>query len=515
MRLREMSALPGARPPARRACALAALALVGSVAQAQQRGSTISVVPTFTAQETITTNVNLSATDKKSEAITQISPGVEISSRAGSVQGTLSYSLNALIYARDSRKNSQTHSLQNGLNAAFQVTAVEGVAFVDVSARVSQQAQSAFGTQTPGTVLDGGNTTEVSTLSVSPSARARLGGDVDATGRVSYSITNSASTDAGDSNTLSAQLGLSRRSGYFGWALDSSRTVSDFKAGRKSTSDSAGATLQLFPVYELQLSLRGGWEASDAQGGGRRSNNTWGWGVDYRPGPRTSLSLQSDHRFFGQSHTFTASHRMGHSVWSYVDTRDVNTPGGINGQQVLTVYDLFKLMCLRRGGDAASCDAEARATVSASGLQPNDLPSGGFLSSALTLQRSQRLSMAYSALRSTFTLSGFRTATSRLDNLVVAGEDLSQADVVRQQGFSAGASHRLTPSASLSLSLSQQKTLNAGSLAGNTLRSALLSWNDRLGRTITTSLSLRRTLAASETNPYNESAVIGSISLRF
>ena len=116
---------------------VAALATPAAV-QAQVAAATpgLTVEPTFTVQETVTTNRDLSHTNAQADAITELRPGLRLSSHAGRVQGSLSYSLRALAYARASHLN----ALQNDLNAALQAELVERHAFLDASATASRQS---------------------------------------------------------------------------------------------------------------------------------------------------------------------------------------------------------------------------------------------------------------------------------------------------------------------------------------------------------------------------------------
>src|SRR5688500_4678120 len=76
---------------------LGCVALSAPAFSVAQSGTT--VVPTLSVSQTFTDNRRLSATDPQADSITQISPGVVISSRTGRLQGSLSYAANAVIYA--------------------------------------------------------------------------------------------------------------------------------------------------------------------------------------------------------------------------------------------------------------------------------------------------------------------------------------------------------------------------------------------------------------------------------
>lgn len=481
-------------------------------AHAQSRGLTLT--PTLSIQQTVTDNVDLSATDERSEAITMISPGVSMTARSGRVQGSLTYSLNALVHARQSEKN----SLQNALRASLKAEAVERHAFVDAEASISQQTVSAFGTQATPTGLVNDNSTEVATVSVSPSLVGNIAGIADVEARLSWSSSSSADTDLGDATDVSGLVSARGQQGLFGWGLSANRQINDFEAGRRTAQDAVTASLTYAFDPALQLSLRAGWEAQDVLDAEQATSDTWGYGVGWQPTPRTSINLQIDRRFFGRAHSLSFSHRMKRSVWNYSDSRSISGGGG-GGLRPLTLFDLFYSICIRETGDLAGCEPSVRNQLLSQGLSPDQVVSGGFLTSALSLQRNRTASVALSWQRTTLTLSAFRSESRRVDEVASVDDDLSSADAVRQLGLTMAVSHRLTPTMALTLSASRLKTLDAENandvLPGNEQRTVNLIWTNILGRRTTASLTLRHAVADGETNPYVESALIGSVSFRF
>jgi uncharacterized protein (PEP-CTERM system associated) len=499
--------------PTPRCAAWILAALAAPVAHAQDAATPgVSIQPTFTVQETITSNRDLSSSNAQADAITELRPGIRISSRGGRVQGSLSYSLRALAYARASRLN----TLQNDLNAVLNAELVEKHAFLDASATASQQSISAFGTQGPaGSGLNNGNQTEVYALHVAPSLRGRLGEVADFGAALNWDAARSASTRTGDSTNQGGQVALSSRHGLLGWSLNASRQVSDYELGRRTTIDQAVAALSYFPRYDMQLTLRAGRERNDVLTGSPQSSTTAGFSAKWQPTERTNLALQSDKTYYGRSHSYLFTHRMARSVWSYTDTTSVSTPSAQTAARPLTLFDLLYNICRAGGGDTAGCDAAAHAALSQQGLNPDTVVAGGFLNASLTQQHQQNLGVSYAALRSTFTLSVFRSETSALGQVAAGSVDLAQGAPVRQQGFSLGVSHQLTPISSLTLTGTQQTTADSGALTGNRQRSVNLGWSTRPGPRSTIALTVRHTQFDSSTNPYEESAVIGSLTLRF
>jgi uncharacterized protein (PEP-CTERM system associated) len=497
-------------------------ALLPTPVHAQEAaGRNVRVNTQFSAQQTITDNVNLSATDKRSEAITTLSPGISVESRSGRVQGSLAYSPSALIHARDSSLN----ELQNNLSARLAAEVVEQHLFVDANASISQQTISAFGTQVGNTGLVNDNQTEVINLGVSANWRSRLGDLADATASLAWAGSRSADTSLGDGDTVDGGLGLSGTEGRFGWGLDALWQSSNFSDADRVTSNQVFGTLRFSPDPDLQLSLRGGVEGENLRTGTRETGDFWGWGASWQPGPRTSLSWQTDHRFFGRSHNFSVQHRFARSFVSYTDSRGTNDAGGLgdplnrnaggrNQSRQPTNYDVA-LQQFAFITDPALRDQVARRFLREQGLDPNALAGGGFLRAGKTLDHTQTLAVGYTAVRTTFTVSAFRSESEPLDENTAVGGDLSNVGRVRQAGFSVGASHRLTPTASLALTGSQSRTLDEPGQAGNEQRSVSLFLSETLGPRTNGSVGVRHTRSYGETDPYRESAIVGSVSIQF
>ncbi len=188
------------------------LAVAQEAAPALNLASSISIVPRISVTETFTNNVRLDNVNKRSELITQISPGIRVSSTGSRIRGSVDYSLTELLYAN----NTTGRQSQNNLNASGTVEAVDNWAFLDFSGNIAQQSISAFGTPSSGGILAGGNSTETSVFRLSPYVRGRLAGVADYEAR--YSITNSSTAAAavGDVDQRDASVRLNGGQSRFG-----------------------------------------------------------------------------------------------------------------------------------------------------------------------------------------------------------------------------------------------------------------------------------------------------------
>lgn len=483
-------------------------------AVAQEAGATRFVLePSFTLQQTFTDNVDLDATPR-ADAVTTLSPGLRISGNSGGTRLALDYTLNALVHARASEKN----ELQNALSALASTELLDDRLSLEGRASISRRAVSAFGLQPGAPGLANDNTTEVATLALSPVLRGRLAGAVDVVARATWAVTEASDTGSrgpvqgGDGTAGSVGLSLGAREGRLGWGVDLTHEVDDTDTTDKLTQTRAIASLSYAPDVDWRFTLRGGREASEFGNAGATWAGNWGYGIEWFPTPRTSASFQSDRRFFGRSHSFAFSHRMARSVWSYTDSR------GLSGGDISTlgVDRLFQQLdalteSFRKAGlDETRARQLARAVL---GLDP--LGNTGFLNSLLSVQRSQALSVVLNAIRTSVSITATRGQTRRIQGLTYENTDLATVERVQQYGWTLGLSHRLTPELSLAASASRQRTQDAGVLAGNDTLTATFGLSATLGPRTTGAISLRHTASDSRSTPYDESAVTGSISMRF
>ena len=479
-----------------------------------QDAAKFSLVPSISIREVLTSNVRLESNNPRSELITQVSPGLRLSSQSGRLTGSLDYSLNGILYARESSAN----EVQHALRAQGSLEAIEKWAYVDASASVSQQSISAFGSRSPDTALIDSNRSEVVSYQVSPFVRGRLGGFANYEARWSWATTSSQRSSA-DSTSQTTSLQLNSDPATFarlGWSAAYSRQSSEFGSRGSRSSDSVNGTLFYSVSPELRLQASAGRESNDLTAEGRDQSSTWGWGGTWIPTKRTSVDFKRDHRFFGNSSNIRLQHRMARSVWTFSSGKDVNTSAFSAGTaSPQTVFDLLFVQFESIAPDPVQRAALVDAFLRNNGLTRATLANGGFLNSSATIQRNQTLSVALLGLRTTLLLSAFRNQSKAADSTADDAGDLSNGNKLRQRGLSMNVSHRLTPMAALSFDLSLTKSQGSVDSRSTDLKSLTATWTNRLSEAVDLSLSARRTLFSSSTDPYNESALTANLTVRF
>lgn len=494
--------------------AAAGMAALDVSAQETAARPGLSVVPSLDIQETLTDNVGLTSTGRRWDLITQVSPGVRMSSTAGRVRGSLDYSLTGVMYAR----RSSSDNLQQSLSAAGTAEAIDHWAYVDASASISQQYISALGTQSTDRAQVDANRTEVASAQLSPYVRGRLGGFATYEARATWATTRSKGSNA-DSRSSGTLLRIASDTSTFarlGWSADWSRQVVDFSATGSNDIESLTGALTFAATNDLSLTARAGREVNNLLTLDKTGYRTWGWGASWKPTDRTQLDVTRDQRFFGTSHSVRFEHRMPRSVWTFSDTQNISTNASSGGSTTpQTVYDLLFAQFASIAPDPVQRAALVDTFLQNNGLTRTTLASGGFLTSTVSVQRSQTFSVAMLGVRSTVLVSTFRSDARAVNPTAAFAGDLSNGNTLHTIGFGVNVSHRLTPLSALSAGLTRTQT--SASLGGQStdLRSLTATWTNRLRESADFSLSARRTLFGSATNPYAEDAVIANLMLRF
>lgn len=473
---------------------------------------TFSIVPRITVAETLTDNVAPASGAKRSDQITEISPGIRINSDGGRVKLHFDYHLRELLYAQESgRRNTQ-----NYLNAFGTVEAVEKWLFVDASGVVNQQQVSPFGFQSASNTNLDPNRVETSSFRVSPYVRGKLAGEADYEVRYSRTATRHSSALATEVDTEEWSAGIKGDTALarVGWGLDASHQNVDYSGGRKNEADRLRALLSYQFDPEFRLSVSAGQESNNYESAGKQSHDIYGYGFDWLPSLRTRVSAFREKRFFGHGHTVSISHRTPLTALQFSDVRDVSVlPNRLATVGLGTIYDLLFLQLSSAIPDAVERARFVDTQLQQLGISPDLVVTGGFLTARVSTQRRQELSFALHGARNVLTLAAAR---SEHDGLGTGTDIFTTSGTVRQRGFSISLAHRLTPQSTLNTVASRQNSSgsSASSLATE-LQSLHISVASRLGPRTTASLGARRALFDSTNLSYSENALLGSISLRF
>lgn len=298
------------------------LALVGTGAA----GQSYYFTPTLRATLEATDNANLSATNKQADLTLGITPGIRLGGQTGRVRGFLDAEVTASLSASGDSSNRWTARLNGSMNAEL----VPQRVFLDASATISQQFISPFGALSPDQNLNNSNSTQVTTVTVAPRIIGQFAGQVNYVGRAFYTVTDSGTSQASNSEVWGGILSLdsTTRWSRLSWGLDMSYREASFSNGRRDEFDQLNILSINYAITPyLRVSARGNVETSNLASLDSQTTSGWGWGLRWSPSPRTNLVLQQDQRFFGSSHLYSFDYRTRRTVWSLSSTQSLS-----NGQ---------------------------------------------------------------------------------------------------------------------------------------------------------------------------------------
>lgn len=443
------------------------------------------------------------------EWIGRVTPSLSLQSRTGRVVGSLDYGLTLTERSRQEPSS----DVSNRLSANFSAEAVPRHFYIDGTASIGQQSNSAFGLQSVGSsASDNPNRSEVGTASLSPVLRGVLAGAVNVEARLNASAVNTRRSLVGDNIQTGGSLSMSSAlpGTLITWGLSARSTETDFRVGRTTRADSATATLVWQADADLSFSARGGTESQDVQEFESRRTSTWGVGGVWRPSPRTRLQADLDDRFFGRGYSVVAEYRLPRSSLTWSSNRDTSNGAGSRFEAITQFQQLMALFAASIP-DPVAREAFVREQLAALGIDPLQVVQPGFVSAAVSVSERHQLSWVWSGQRLSFTALGSRSTSTVID---AAANDIAR-EPVRQHGYSANVSYRVSPTSNLTATGSRQMTKATSTQPSNDLKSATLSWTEQLGRRTNASLSTRYSVFNSATDPYREAAITASLVMRF
>jgi uncharacterized protein (PEP-CTERM system associated) len=336
--------------------------------------------------------------------------------------------------------------------------------------------------------------------------------------RYSIATNRSQTALASDVTTKDAFVKLNGRaaSSRLGWTLDAGRQNIVYGNARPNESDKLAVGLTYAVTPNLNVSGTAGAEANNYTTFDKQNFATSGLGFNWVLSAATKLAASFENRSFGRSHNLSIEHRTPRTVWRFSDGQDVTaTPSDPASGSLGSTYDLFFSQFANLEPDLIKRAALVTNFLQVNGINPVGNVNGSFLTSALSLQRRQDLAFSLLGVRDTVTFILSRTATSRVDTVTGAVDDLSNSNLIRQNGLSVNYSHRLTPDTALSVLASTQQSSDSLGLQDNTTNSVNLTVSTRVGPKSTAILGVRRVTADSQTSPYTESAITGTLNVQF
>jgi uncharacterized protein (PEP-CTERM system associated) len=297
-----------------------------------------TMTPRLDLRETYTDNVTLAPSgSRQSDFVTEISPGVSLSGTGGRLKVNANYSLQNLIYARDSSRNTLNHQFGGNANAEL----AKDVLFFDASASIRQQNISLLAPIGIDNTSATGNLTTVSTYSLSPYLVHKFGTFAQADARFTYDEVMNDSSAVSDSKSNGVNLGLHSGSAFndLSWGANYSKQNISYSSAPDNDTESASATLGYRLTPKFRVFATDGWERHNyISASGTPEGSFWSAGFGWAPTSRTSIDASYGRRYFGKTYGFNLSHYTSHTTWSAGYSQDITTVRALQLTLLGTVY---------------------------------------------------------------------------------------------------------------------------------------------------------------------------------
>lgn len=498
--------------PARRGWPMLVLLLLPIAA----RPAEWEITPTLHVRESYTDNMNLAPpAQARGQFVTEVTPGIEISTNGPRLQADLSYSLQKVAYTHQPDRTAQQ------LDASAHAEMLADWLFMEARAGIAEHTVSAFGAQPVSPALRNPNTSNVRTLALSPYLRHYFHGL--ATLLVRYDYQRS-STGLLDVRSQATSLRLTGDNGGSGWNWDLSllRNEIDDAALPPVTMSSAALTLS----YPFNSSLAGfvtaGYEQQDYHSLSAQPQGKFGSvGGIWTPSPRTRLAANIGHRYFGKTYGLDASYRLRSMFWSFSYSEDITTTHGeFYSVNPSGLREFLNDLWVLRIPDPTLRRKTIDVFLTISQLLGSD-GNVNFFSHRYFLQKQARLSGVYSTARSALALhlaSTGRSAqtTSAIDSVLLGPDQLSLTDRTRQNSVQLGWNWRLSSRGSLTIGAghSRAKSLSSGREDRNSI--VTLGLTRQLSNRLSASADLHHSRHSSSAGgAYRENGVGATVMMRF
>jgi uncharacterized protein (PEP-CTERM system associated) len=480
--------------------------------------STWRIIPSISIAETLTDNVRLAPDSQKdSDVITQISPGVQVEGTTGRLRLNFNYRATGLLYA----KNSDSNDIQNYFDGSGTFEAVRNWLFVDARASVTQQSFSAFGSQ--GSIAPeniNSNRAETLAYQISPYVRGRFTPNIDYNLRYTLTGTKVQGNNVGDSQVedwLGTITGPPIARGLE-WSGTAQYTIAHPGEGRDVSSQRAFGSLGYRFGPQIRTSLRAGWESNDYASTNNDSGVYYGAELQWVPTDRTQIHALTEHRPFTNTHTFTFQHRTRLTSWQLSDSKSVTTgPAQLALARLGTAFDLLFNVLATSIPDPVARTAEVNRQLQQSGI-PRDLQlATTFVTSRVIVQRARQASVAILGVRNTVTLGASLVESRSIDTGAPFVDDFSTTSEIEQKSFIASWAHQLSAITTANLIGTYVRSTGAsGSGPETTEKSARFLLNHQFSPKTTGSVGLRYIRFDSSTaEDFREKAVTASVLVTF
>lgn len=284
--------------------------------------------PSVGASATYTDNAKQSETNPEDALILGVTPGFTLRSEGSRrVQATLQYGLTGVARVGEDESTDLNHRF----NAAGKAELIEDFLFIDGNARVSQELISLFGSPADAEINDSNRAT-VGTYSISPYIQKRLGTFANAQARYTNSGAIFENDVAASSTVNAASVGLTSGTRFtdLSWGLSYSirkaenRNAATAAANDDTTFERASASVGYALTRKFRVFGTVGQDWNEYLSATDTDGSSWSAGFGWAPTRRTSIEASVGERYFGNTYSFSGSHRTRKSRWTVRYSEDVS-----------------------------------------------------------------------------------------------------------------------------------------------------------------------------------------------
>ncbi|MBW8371348.1 MAG: TIGR03016 family PEP-CTERM system-associated outer membrane protein [Thiobacillus sp.] len=483
--------------------------------------------PSVGASATYTDNAKQSEDNPEDALILSVMPGFTLNSHGSRrVRATLQYGLRGV--ARFGEE--QSTDLNHNLNAAGNAELIEDFLFIDGNARISQELISLFGSPAEAEINDSNRAT-VGTYSISPYIQKRLGTFAHAQARYTNSgaIFENDVASKSSVNAFTAGLTSGTQFNDLSWGLNYSIRKAENRDAADSTFERASASAGYALTRQFRVFGTVGQDRNEYLSATEIDGSSYSVGFGWAPTRRTSVEASMGERYFGNTFSFSGSHRTRMSRWTVrysEDVSDITQQFLEESGRIFWVCDggLFETPDLSPPVGQTNCSDPITAGqlalfFSSYGISTADLIAAGLLNIAtangIYIIKSLTAGVSWDIGRLGFGLSA--RDTKRLYQALGDAAD-------HVQSVTGSVSYRMSPRTTASSSLSLTRTsadalLSGGGTVGreDDLVSLSLGLNHRFADKLNGALTFRHTQRDSNlaNADYEENRLTASVNMRF
>ena len=481
------------------------------------------IEPRLQLSETYTDNVNLTpASQRQSDFITEIAPGVFVQARSGKSEVVVTYVLQNLIYATDKDRNSVNHLLA----ANGKTELIPDRLFFEARANVSQQNVSLLGPVGVGSTRNDRNTSEVRTYTLTPYFVNNLGSTLSYEARYQHdyagSDTDQLSASSADKVILAARSGTAFN--RFGWGLNYRNEVVKYRSAGDTRLQSVSADFRyaLNPRFAVLTTV--GYEKNDfAFVGPDPVGRFWNAGFAWQPSSLTKLTATGGERFFGKTYALNYNHRSRFFFWSANYSENITSarsnlliPSSVN------TFSFLDAIITAQIPDPIERAKFVNDFIISRGLPNTLFTATNFFTNRTFLEKNFTGSVAFNTPKTTSIFNLYRVDRSASIAGVVATnffgtDDFINSSNLLQKGASLLFNWRFAPKTGIDFGGGLVNTSFRGSGRQDDLRYVRLGLRHQLRPRVIASVDLRRLERDSNdvAGNYKENAVTAALDIRF